>query len=156
MHLTNLIKQSQEIQQMASNDERTRQMITARKTQRRNQDKDQETPKRANPKAKSETFKFTSTAVKDDEVKDGSDDGNPETKHEPKGKRGRPSNIRRTIEKNNPLHDTEKDENRNRTHWRRATKGYLVDQLAKYGSKYTTPEVTNAKLTQKQLAQTMI
>ena len=84
---------------MAPNDERTRQMITARKNQLRNQGKDQETPKRANPKAKSEPFKFTSTAVKDDEVKDGSDDENPETKHEPKGKRGRPSIIKRTIEK---------------------------------------------------------
>ena len=39
--------------------------------------------------------------VKDDEVKDENDDENPETTHEPKGKRGRPSNIRRTIDKKN-------------------------------------------------------
>ena len=56
--LNKLNIQSQEIQQMASNDEGTRQMITARKNQLRNQEKEQETPKRANPKAKSEPFKF--------------------------------------------------------------------------------------------------
>ena len=141
---------------MASNDERTRQMITARKTQRRNQDKDQETPKRANPKAKSETFKFTSTAVKDDEVKDGSDDENPETTHESKGKRGRPQNVRKTIDKNKtPDHDTEKGMNRTRTHWRTAKRGYLVHQLSKHGWKWPkTPDVKNTKTLQ-ELAQIM-
>ena len=85
-----LNKQSQELQQMAENDERLdarpRQMITARKNQLRNQAKEQESPERAKPKAKSEPkaktepFKFTGTAAKDDEVKDGSDDENPDKK----------------------------------------------------------------------------
>ena len=99
--LNRLNKQSHELQQMAANDgrldERTRQMITARKNKLRNQAKEQESPERAKPKARSEPFKFNtipkldnaeSTAVKDDE--------NPETTHEPKGKSGRPSDIRRT------------------------------------------------------------
>ena len=110
--LNRLNKQNQEPQQMAENDERldarSRQMTTARKNQRRNQAKEQEPPERAKPttksepNAKTEPFKFTSTAVKDDEVKGESDDGNPETKHEHKGKRGRPSIIKRTIEKEEP------------------------------------------------------
>ena len=75
----------------------------------------------------------------------------------PKEKGGRPSNIRRTIEKQNknqkgngyevddqtpqnktknPTHDTEKNENRTRTHWRKATRQYLVDQLSKHGWKW--------------------
>ena len=100
--------QSQKLQQMADNgerlDARPRQMITARKNQLRNQ-ATEESPERAKPKAKSEPkaktepFKLTSTAVKDDEVKGESDDENPETNHEPKGKRGRPSIIKRTIGK---------------------------------------------------------
>ena len=107
--LNRLNKQNQGLQQMAENDERldaiSRQMITARKNQLRNQAKEQESPERAKskarsePKAKTEPFKFTSTAVKDDEAKDKSADENPETKHEPKGKRGRPSIIKRTIER---------------------------------------------------------
>ena len=105
--MNRLNKQNQELQQMAENDERldarSRQMITARKNRLRNQAKEQESPERAKPKTKSEPktktepFKFTSTAVKDDEVKGESDDENPETKHEPKGKRGRPSIINPTI-----------------------------------------------------------
>ena len=77
-----LNKQNQEIHQMASNDERTRQTITTLKNQLRNQEKEQETPIRAIPKAKTEPpFKFNTETmgVKDDE--------NPETTHEPKGKR---------------------------------------------------------------------
>ena len=92
MPRTDLIKQSPELQQMAEKDERldarTRQMITACKNQLRNQAKKQESPGRAKSNAKTETFKFNteSTAVKDDGVKD---DENPETTHEPKGKRGK-------------------------------------------------------------------
>ena len=91
-----LNKQSQEIQQMAPNDERTRQMITARKNQLRNQGKEQETPKRANPKAKSEP-KPTTNAVEDD--------GSPEENHPPKGKRGRPSNNPKFIKKHQETYD---------------------------------------------------
>ena len=108
--LNRLNKQSQERQQMAADDERTRQRITAHKNKLRNQAK-QDSPDRAKPKAKSEPllagdrrgppFKsqtistldnVESPAVKDDEI--------PETTHEPKGQRGRPSNIRRTIKTN--------------------------------------------------------
>ena len=114
--LNRLHKQSQELQQMAANDERTRQMITARKDQLRNQEKEQESPDRAKPKAKSEPFKPISTlgnvespAVKDAppqkqmlrtlykknqikyKVKKTCD--NLEPKHEPKGRRGRPANT---------------------------------------------------------------
>ena len=32
-------------------------------------------------------------------------------------------------------HDTEKDENRTRTHWRKTKRVYLVDQLSKHGWK---------------------
>ena len=143
--LNRLNKQSQELQQMAENgerlDARARQMITARKNQLRNQAKEQESPERAKPKAKSEPFKFTSTAVKDDEVKDGSDDGSPETKHEPKGKRGRPKRTIETKKNQHPDHDTEKDENRTGTHWRKAKRIYLVDQLSKNGWRQpTTPD----------------
>ena len=97
--LNRLNKESQELHQMAANDERLdarpRQMITARKNQLRNQAKEQESPQRAKPKAKSEPFKFNkeTMGVKDDEVKDASDDENPETTHTSKGKKGRPSNI---------------------------------------------------------------
>ena len=174
-----LNKQSQEIHQMASNDERTRQTITTLKNQLRNQEKEQETPIRAIPKAKATPkakteppFKFNTETmgVKDDE--------NPETTHEPKGKRGRPTNIRRTIEKQNknqkgngyevddqtpqnktkkPTHDTEKDMSRSRTHWRQANRGYLVDQLSKHGWKWPkTPDGKNAKLLKPDLYKIMI
>ena len=168
-----LNKQNQEIHQMASNDERTRQTITTLKNQLRNQEKEQETPIRAIPKAKTEPpFKFNTETmgVKDDE--------NPETTHEPKGKRGRPTNIRRTIEKQNknqkgngyevddqtpqnktkkPTHDTEKDMSRSRTHWRQANRGYLVDQLSKHGWKWPkTPDGKNAKLLKPALYKIMI
>ena len=89
--LNRLNKQNHELQQMAENDERldarTRQMITARKNQLRNQAKEQESPERAKPKAKSEpqpTSIVEKLAVVDDET--------PEENHPPKGKRGRPSN----------------------------------------------------------------
>ena len=56
--LNRLNKQNQELQQMAKSgerlDARSRQMITARKHQRRNQAKEQESPVRAKPKAKTE------------------------------------------------------------------------------------------------------
>ena len=85
-------------------------MITARKNQLRNQEKEQEPPQRAKPKAKSEPFKFDKTMG----VKDENDDENPETTHEPKGKRGRPSNtqgpphVRKAVEKRNTHHMTPK------------------------------------------------
>ena len=138
---------------MAENDEiidaRSRQLITARKNQLRNQAQEQESPGRAKPKAKSEPFKFNreSTAVEDVKVKD---DGKPETTHEPKGKSGRPPNIKKDKPQNkNPTHDTEKDEDRTRTHWRKAPRQYLVDQLAKRGWRWPTPEGQNAKPTQR-------
>ena len=59
--MNRLNKQNQDLQQMAANDGRTRQMITARKNQSRNQGKEQESPDRAKPKAKSEPFKPIST-----------------------------------------------------------------------------------------------
>ena len=85
-----LNKQSQEMQQMASNDERSRQTITTLKNQSRNQEKEQETPKRANPKTKTEP-KPTTIAVEDAD--------NPEDNHPPKGKRGRPSNNPKFVKK---------------------------------------------------------
>ena len=91
-----LNKQNQEIHQMASNDERTRQTITTLKNQLRNQEKEQETPIRATPKAKTEPpFKFNTETmgVKDAEVKD---DEKPETTHEPKGKGGGHRILKRT------------------------------------------------------------
>ena len=153
-----LNKQSQEIHQMASNDERTRQTITTLKNQLRNQEKEQETPIRAIPKAKTEPpFKFNTETmgVKDAEVKD---DEKPETTHEPKGKRGRPTNIKKDqLKKKTPDHDTEKDMNRTRTHWRQANRGYLVDQLSKHGWKWPkTPDGKNAKLLKPDLYKIMI
>ena len=82
--MNRLNKQSQELQQMAENDERldarTRQMITARRNQLRNQAKDQDSPGRAKPKAKTEpfpagdrrggAFQFQPTDNEDDEVKE--------------------------------------------------------------------------------------
>ena len=60
--MSRLNKQSHELQQMVANDERlderTRQMITARKNKLRNQAKEQESPERAKPKARSEPFKL--------------------------------------------------------------------------------------------------
>ena len=85
-----LNKQSQEIQQMASNGERSRQTITILRNQIRNQEKEQDTPKRANPKAKIEP-KPTTFAVEDAD--------NPEDNHPPKGKRGRPSNKPKFVKK---------------------------------------------------------
>ena len=89
--LNRLNKESQEIQQMAENDERldarSRQMITARKNQLRNQAKEQESPQRAKPKAKSEPN--PKSIVENPAVED---EGKPEENHTPKGKRGRPSN----------------------------------------------------------------
>ena len=92
------------------------------------------------------------------------DDENPEENHPPKGKRGRPSNNPKFEKKyqegncyevgdqtpqnknKSPTHGTEKDENRTRTHWRKATRIYLVDQLAKQGWKWPkTPEGKNTK-----------
>ena len=47
--------------------------------------------------------------------------------------------------------------NRTRTHWRKAHRGYLVDQLSKHGWRWPkTPEGTNAKLLKPELAQIMI
>ena len=153
-----LNKQNQEIHQMASNDERTRQTITTLKNQLRNQEKEQETPIRAIPKAKTEPpFKFNTETmgVKDAEVKD---DEKPETTHEPKGKRGRPTNIKKDqLKKKNPDHDTEKDMNRTRTHWRKANRQYLVDQLSKHGWRWPkTPDGKNTKPLKPELAQIMI
>ena len=85
---TKFSKQNQEIQQMAANDERSRQTITALRNQIRNKEKEQESPKRANPKAKTEP-KPKTTAVEDDD--------NPEANHPPKGKRGRPSNNTKFV-----------------------------------------------------------
>ena len=61
------------------------------------------------------------------------------------------------IKKDNPKHDTEKDDNRTRTHWRKAKRLYLVGQLAKHGWRWPkTRDGRNAKLAQKELAQIMI
>ena len=71
--LNRLNKQSQELHHMAENDERldarTRQMISARKDQLRNQAKEQESPGRAKPKAKTEpkpTTNVENPAVEDE------------------------------------------------------------------------------------------
>ena len=146
---------------MASNDERPRQTVTTLKNQLRNQEKEQETPIPATPKAKTEPpFKFNTETmgVKDAEVKDDKDDENPETTHESKGKRGRPPNIKKDKLKNkNPVHDTEKDMSRSRTHWRKAYRGYLVDQLSKHGWKWPkSPDGKNAKLLKPALYKIMI
>ena len=101
-----LKKQSQARQQMAANGERTRQRIAAHKNQLRNHEKEQDSPYRAKPKAKSEPFKFKTIdnverGIKDtqNQKKTAVNDDDPETTHEPKGPRGRPSNFRGTIEK---------------------------------------------------------
>ena len=68
--------------------------------------------------------------------------------------------IRRTIEKpkqEKNIHDTEKDEDRSRTHWRKANTLYLVDPLAKHGWKWPkTQSGQNARRTQKELGQIMV
>ena len=47
--------------------------------------------------------------------------------------------------------------NRTRSHWRKATKGYLVDQLSKHGWKWSkTPVEKKVKLLKPELAQIMI
>ena len=148
---------------MAANDERTRQRITAHKNQLRNQEKEQGSPDRAKPKAKSEPFKFKAidnvgSGIKDKPNQKMVNDDDPETTYEPKGPRGRPPNIRRTIEKTkNPLHDTEEDENRTSTHWRKTNRIYFVDQLVKYGRRWPKPKADNMKnLHKKELGQIMI
>ena len=176
--LNRLKKENQELHQMAENDERLdatpRQMITARKNQLRNQAKEQESPQRAKPKAKSEPFKFNKESMG---VKDENDDENPETTHEHKGKRGRPSNtqgpppVRKGKNKNkdkenprptpNPTqktdHDTEKDMNRTVTHGRKASRQCFVDKLSKHGWRWPkTPNGKNAKLLKPEFAQIMI
>ena len=47
--------------------------------------------------------------------------------------------------------------NRTKTHWRKASRQYLVDQLPKHGWKWPkTPDGKNAKLLKPELAQIMI
>ena len=65
--------------------------------------------------------------------------------------------IKQLKKKKNPDHDTEKDMNRTRTHWRKAHRGYLVYQLSKHGWKWPkTPEGKNTKIWKPELAQIMI
>ena len=52
--------------------------------------------------------------------------------------------LTRITKKENPKHDTEKDENRTRTHWRKAKRGYSVDQLAKHGWRW--PKTPDGKM----------
>ena len=88
--LNRLNKQSQELQQMAENDERldarTRQMITARRNQLRNQAKDQDSPGRAKPKAKTEPNPKSN--VENLAAEGENDRGSPEENHTPKRKKG--------------------------------------------------------------------
>ena len=60
-----LNKQTQEQQHMAANDERTRHIITARKNKLRNQEKEQDSPDRAKPKAKSDPKPIPTPPVND-------------------------------------------------------------------------------------------
>ena len=70
---------------------------------------------------------------------------NPESEHEPKGKPGRPSNVRTDNKtKPNPKHDTDKDDNRTRTHWRKAKRGYIMYKLSKHGWKW--PKTSDGKM----------
>ena len=134
--LNKLNKQNQEQQQMAANDERTKPRINAQRNKIRNQENVSSSPGRAKPKTKSEPNPIFNT-IGDIEsgIKDkppGNDDT--EATHPPKGQRGRPANtqpkyqlppVRKTIEKpkqDYPKHDTEKDENRARTHWKKHQK----------------------------------
>ena len=96
-----LNKRSQELQQMAANGERTRRRITAHKNQLRNQGKEQYLSDRAKRKAKSEPFKFKTTDNVESGIKNKPNQKTaeePEAEHEPKGPRGRLTNMRRTIE----------------------------------------------------------
>ena len=62
---------------------------------------------------------------------------NPEDNHEPKGKRGRPKNVKTDGKtKQQTKHDTELDESRSKSHWKSQNIGYLVDQLSKRGWKW--------------------
>ena len=75
----------------------------------------------------------------------------------PKEKGGGRRILKRTLKNKNPVHDTEKDMSRSRTHWRKAYRGYLVDQLSKHGWKWPkTAEGKNTKLLKPELAQIMI
>ena len=90
-----------------------------------------------------------------------------EENHTPKRKRGRQSKKPKFIKKHQekhddktienkekPDHDTEKDENRTRTHWRKAKRLYLVDQLAKHCWRLPkTPDEKSTKLTHTELTQ---
>ena len=59
---------------------------------------------------------------------------NPDSEHEPKGKPNRPPNVKTYNKtKPNPKHDTDKDENKTRTHWRKAKRVYIMYKLSKYG-----------------------
>ena len=64
--LNKLNKQNQEQQQMAAQDERTKQRINAQRSKLRNQEQEKQSPERAKPKAKSEPnpiFKITEPLV---------------------------------------------------------------------------------------------
>ena len=76
----------------------------------------------------------------------------------PKEKGGDQRILKRTNKKKKtPDHDTEKDMSRSRTHWRKANRGYLVDQLSKHGWKWPkTPDGKNAKLLKPALYKIMI
>ena len=63
----------------------------------------------------------------------------------------------KTDAKTKPKHDTEKDTSRPKTHWRRATRQYLVDQLSEHCWKWSkTPYGKTAKLKRPGLQQIMI
>ena len=54
---------------------------------------------------------------------------NPESEHEPKGRRGIPANTPiKTNTGKNPEHDTEWDHSKSKAHWDKQNKGYVVDQ----------------------------
>ena len=46
--------------------------------------------------------------------------------------------------------------NRSRTHWRKASRQYLADQLFKHGWKLPKAQMNNAKLLRPELTQIMI
>ena len=46
-------------------------------------------------------------------------------------------------------HDTEKDDNITRTHWRKAKRIYLVDQLFKHGWRWPKPPVGKIQKSQR-------
>ena len=67
------------------------------------------------------------------------------------------NNKNETTKPTRPDHDTEQDENRTKTHWRKATKGYLVDQSSEHGWKLQkTQNGKMQKFHKKELAQIMI